>query len=89
MNKLNIWTAFDMERRRQDRLKAEGRFKYTAADPELTHADRFIILGEEIGEVAGAIVQGGGLSTDRTDADLKKELIQVGAVITAWLEAID
>ena len=89
MNKLNISTAFDTERRRQDRLKAEGRFAHTAADPELSHADRFLILGEEVGEVAGAVVQLSGLSTDRTEADLKKELIQLGAVVTAWLEAID
>lgn len=92
MTREQIFIAFSDERRRQEVLKAQGRFKYTPADPELSHTDRFAILGEEFGEIGGAVVQGSGLSSDRTDQGdveaLRKELIQLGAVVTAWLEAL-
>jgi NTP pyrophosphatase (non-canonical NTP hydrolase) len=89
MRQSDILTAFLDERTRQEKLIEEGRFAHTPADPELSDPDRFLILMEEIGEVSGAIVQESGLSADRTTANLKKELIQTGAVIVAWLEAID
>jgi hypothetical protein len=86
-----IWSALNDERRRQDRLKAEGRFAHTLNDPEMSHTDRYACLGEEFGEVGGAVVQTSGLSNDRQDGrdDLKKELIQLGACVVAWLEALD
>jgi NTP pyrophosphatase (non-canonical NTP hydrolase) len=86
MERIRIYEAFTTERERQERLKSEGRFHFTAADLYLSHADRFLILGEEVGEVAGAALQISGVATDREAADLRKELIQLGAVVTAWLE---
>lgn len=88
MRRNEIHEAITCERMRQDQLKEQGRFPHTAADPELTNVDRFAIAGEEFGEVAAAVVQTSGLSTDRTSANLKKELIQLGAVVQAWLEAL-
>ena len=91
MNRADIHTVLDCERDRQDRLKREGRFAHTLNDPEMSHQDRFACLGEEFGEVGGAVVQCTGLSNDRADGrdDLKKELIQLGASVVAWLEALD
>ncbi len=81
------------ERSRQEELKAAGRFTHTMADLEgLTHQDRFVCLGEEHGEVAGAVSALTGISNDRMQDgrnDLRKELIHVAAVAVAWLEAIE
>jgi NTP pyrophosphatase (non-canonical NTP hydrolase) len=89
--RMGILKALSEERDRQERLKTEGRFANTLADPEMSHQDRFVTLGEEIGEVAAAVVQVTGLSYDRQETrdDLKKELIHAGACIVAWLEALE
>lgn len=92
------------ERRSQDEARSQGRFPFTCAmlnydhrdkfgtlwSFEVTHAMRFPILVEEVGEAATALmhVEGGG-STHDTKRDLRKELIQVAAVAVAWVEAID
>ena len=48
-----------------------------------------VILGEEVGEVARAILEGG---LDCEDVEhrmrLREELVQVAAVAVAWLEAL-
>lgn len=69
-----------LERKRQEWLKAEGRFQYTPADPQLDDGERLAILVEEIGEIAKAIQYGAGL---------RDELIQVAAVCAAWVEFLD
>jgi len=83
-----IWN----ERSRQERMKAEGRFTHTCADPEMTDYERFAVLGEEFGEVAREVLtnEGRRLARDTrgTDAALRDELIQVAAVCVAWCEAI-
>lgn len=77
------------ERHRQDDLKLAGRFAYTCADPELTHAERLTVLGEEFGEVCHEVNEAiGGHAKLRRDK-LRKELVQVAAVAVAWIEAID
>ena len=88
---LKIMNLFSKERERQEQLKKAGRFAHTLADPEMSHQGRLACLGEEFGEVAGAVVQCTGLSNDRQDGrdDLKKELIQLGACVVAWLEALE
>lgn len=81
--------AIRTERERQDQLKAAGRFEHTCADPEMTDLDCLPILGEEYGEVCKALCEKMGLVNDLTKSNLRKELIQVAAVATAWIERLD
>jgi NTP pyrophosphatase (non-canonical NTP hydrolase) len=52
------------------------------------HADELwlTILSEEVGEAAKEVLDA---RFDNTWADLRKELVQVAAVVVAWIEAID
>lgn len=84
----DVYDLIETERLRQEHLKAAGRFKYTCADPEMTTDGKFYCLGEEFGEVARALVEGAGLANDVHNVDLKKELVHVAAVATAWLESL-
>lgn len=80
------------ERLRQEQLREEGRFTHTCASPEMSHEDCYLVLGEEVGEVARAILEGNrshAESLDKHGKDLRKELIQVAAVCMAWVERID
>jgi hypothetical protein len=88
MTRLDVFAALSNERDRQEQLKAAGRFAHTMADPEMGNLERLACLGEEFGEACGAVVQSSGLSTDRTAANLRTELIHVGAVVIAWLEGL-
>jgi hypothetical protein len=85
----NALIAVAFERRRHDELKAMGRFPYTIADPEMTDAGRFVSLVEEVGEVARAIQERTGAVNDRHGSDLRTELVQVGAIVVAWVERLD
>jgi hypothetical protein len=76
------------ERKRQENLKAAGKFKYSCADSELSNAECYAVLGEELGEVGHEVNEefnGKGLRT----AEIRKELIQVAAVAVAWVERLD
>lgn len=73
------------ERVRQETLKVEGRFKYTAAD-NIPDQDKFLMLAEEYGEVSRAIL--GRMMIVQDGGDLRKELIQVAAIATAWIESL-
>lgn len=78
------------ERQRQEQLKAEGRFPYTAAD-DVPMSVKSNILGEECGEVNTAVLNYEGFSRDYEPEGVKevhKELIQVAAVALAFLESI-
>lgn len=77
------------ERGRQQALKMAGRFRYTCADPEMSNAEKLTVLVEEMGEVARAILEDGDLANDKHGAELRKELVQVAAVATAWLEGME
>jgi len=74
---------------RQIQLKAEGRFKNTCSDKELTNQEKLVILVEEVGEVARAILEKHGLANDKHNADLNKELVQVAAVCVSWLVSFE
>ena len=76
---------------RQEKLKAAGKFKYTAADVECPDLDRLAALMEEIGESATASMEERSTATPRDEkpSSLRKELIQVAAVACAWVESID
>lgn len=70
------------ERKRQNELKAQGKFTHTAAD-EVDAFKKLAILLEEVGEVAKALNEGDDL------ASLQDELVQVAAVAIAWSEGIE
>lgn len=73
------------ERGRQEYLKSEGKFKYSCADKEISHAEALTVLAEEVGETAHEVNEGiGGRYIDKRR--LLKELIQVAAVAVAWAE---
>ncbi len=76
------------ERARQDELKADGRFVATCADDYLDDSEKLAVLMEEVGECARAVLERDRLVSDRHDANLKKELIQVAAVAVAWAESL-
>lgn len=79
----------DKECKRQDRLKAEGRFKHHCGDAEMSDGERYLVLAEEFGEVARALLEKHGLANDKHDTDVRKELIQVAAVCVKWVTGID
>ena len=91
----DIFQDIDVERDRQDELKALGKFPMTCADLEMTHPERLSVLVEEVGEVSHEVNEAiGRQPTNRKEAalrraDLRKELVQVAAVCVAWVEAID
>lgn len=69
------WAAFD-----QRTMIEPGELK--SAPSNLARSDAFemlAILTEEVGEVARSIIE-------RDDGNLTTELVQVAAVVTAWLE---
>lgn len=84
-----IFYDIRIERRRQEALKADGRFPWTCADKELSDFEKAIVLAEEFGEVARAVLERAGLSADSHNVSLRRELIQVAAVCVAWVECLD
>jgi len=74
---------------RQFELKAEGRFKHSIGDAEMTPAQKLAVLTEEVGEVARAALEREGLVNDKHDSDLRTELIQVAACAVAWVACMD
>ena len=55
---------------------------------------RFLVLGEEVGEVANAVLEGSFASgspaiSEEWERRLRTELVQVAAAAVAWVEAID
>ncbi len=74
------------ERGRQELLKSQGRFDYSCADKEITHAECCTILAEEAGEVAHEVNEGIGKDRFIDKRRLLKELIETAAVAVAWAE---
>lgn len=89
-----IW-AITRERQRQEEIGAEKRAQgidwRSCADPDMAGGDgtRFLVLGEEVGEVANAVLEAGYIPSPDADKHLRDELVQVAAVAVAWVEAID
>lgn len=77
------------ERKRQDVLKAEGRFKMTLAD-DMPEPEKLGKLVEELGEIARKVSARSGFTTDGdcSDESLLTEVIQVGALAFAWAESM-
>jgi len=97
-----VLTAVVAERERQEaigeRKRAEGIDWRSCADPDMAGGDdrRYAVLGEEVGEVARAMLERGFVPKHLVgevdaigDPELRSELIQVAAVAVAWVEAID
>lgn len=76
-----IFSEILIERGRQEHLRASGKFKETCASASMPASEKYVVLGEEVGEIAQAILH------DDT-ANLREELIQVAAVCVAWLESL-
>lgn len=76
-----INVLISQERERQETLKAAGKFAKTCADA-MDDGIRLAVLTEEVGELAHEINEGRA-----TGLEAQKELIQVGAVVLAWLES--
>lgn len=89
-----VLTDIYAERVRQESIgnakRATGIDWRSCADPEMAGGDgtRYLVLGEEVGEVANAVLEA-GYGSGVGDAHLRDELVQVAAVATAWIEAID
>lgn len=78
------------ERDRQDDLVRGGKFAWTCASRNHSHAEKYTVLGEEVGEVGHAINErlSGHLTEAEAGDELVKELTQVAAVCVAWIESI-
>jgi hypothetical protein len=76
------------ERLRQERLKVEGRFRYTLSDEGASDLLRLSSVVEEIGEVSKNLLAREGLVTDGepTLKAIHKELSHVAALSVAWME---
>ena len=72
MNRENIYSLIDKERKRQDD-------KWGAIPRNLHVMIWMTVLGEEVGEIARAILK-------RDWDNMKEEIVQVAAVCVAWLE---
>lgn len=79
-----------------DRKRAEGIDWRSCADPAIAGGElaRNAVLGEEVGEVARAILEAGYASADGVPTfegilHLRAELVQTAAVSLAWIESID
>lgn len=76
------------ERARQEELFVAGEISIHVSDPNTHGRDSYIVLSEEHGEVAEALQRPGRL-TAAWRQHLRTELVQLAAVATAWIEAID
>ena len=81
-----VYNAIDAERQRQQQLHPDK----TCAD-RMAQSSRYLILAEEVGEVAAALQDLHSKTSDRDGwlqarDHLHDELVQVAAVAVAWLE---
>jgi len=83
-----IWEVILMERGRQERLRASGKFRFTIADTRISHERRLTILLEEVGEVAKILNESDATGRPTYTLELTSELVQVAACAVGWLEAL-
>jgi hypothetical protein len=82
------------ERHRQEeigrRKRAEGIDWRSCADPAMDGGDgtRFLVLGEEVGEVANAVLEA-GYQGEPGNEHLRNEVVQIAAVAMRWVDSID
>jgi NTP pyrophosphatase (non-canonical NTP hydrolase) len=63
----NALREVGVERFMQEQAKADGKFRYSCSDPQMTDADRLAVLMEEVGEVATEVL-------GATDEQIKRNL---------------
>jgi hypothetical protein len=80
-----LFTDLQNELDRQRKLKAAGKFEYTAEDfMQVGHStDMLAVLTEEVGEVARAI------NDNAPCVELREELLQVAAVAISAIIGLD
>ena len=83
----DIAAAIIAERRRQEKLMAEGKFAFGPESNDLTNAQKLAVVVEEVGEVARAVCESIDGSAE-SRANLEEELVQVAAVVVGWLEGL-
>jgi hypothetical protein len=83
MKRGDVYTHIDDERFRQQALWGREHLwgKGDCSSHDVPDTVKAIVLGEECGEVARAVLE-------RDDDALIRELVQVAAVCVAWLEAL-
>lgn len=85
-----VLLSIERERIRQGELKAEGRFRYTPSDGEITETQVIAMIGEEFGEVCRNVLSREKLVQDGnlTNGALYKELCQIAALCAAWMQRL-
>lgn len=76
MSRLALMTEVLQEREHQEDLVLQGRFKYTAAAPQVTGAERLAILLEEVGELAECYLASERMASD--EAELVQLAVNLG-----------
>jgi len=76
------------ERDRQENFVKTGKFKATCASREMKFSTKIRVLAEEVGEVAQAIDLLEKCKTNMRRQWLITEIVQVNAVLVAWLESL-
>jgi len=84
---LIVLEAIVCERERQNILFADGKIRFNCACGDVPPEKKFVVLTEELGEVAEALQRPGQFST-KVREHLRSELIQVAAVAVAWAESL-
>ncbi len=81
MTRAEIFNLIDAERDRQrEKWSRDHEWGWgDCSSPRVRDDTRAIVLSEECGEVARAVL-------DKDDENLRAELVQVAAVAVAWLE---
>jgi NTP pyrophosphatase (non-canonical NTP hydrolase) len=77
----DVFALVDAERERQ-RERWDGNHDWGTGDcasPNVDPSTKLVVLVEEVGEVARALL-------DRDPHELQRELVQVAAVAVAWIE---
>lgn len=81
------------ERIRQEGIGEEKRANgipwLSCSDLAMADDTRYLVLGEEVGEVANALLEAGYGTAGASRAKAREELVQVAAVAIAWIQAID
>lgn len=73
----------------QERIRAHAKHGKNSMEQDMPTERRLAILVEEVGEAAKEI-NDGVLAGEGADlVKLRKELVQVGAMAAAWIDAID
>ena len=83
INRAHVWQLITEERERQQTLWDHPHEWGTGdcSNPDLPDTLKLVILAEEGGEVARAVLE-------RNPNQLRDELVQVAAVAVAWLESL-